>query len=311
MAKKISLINFKGGVGKTTIALHLATGIERYHSKRVLVVDVDHQSSLSIVCLKKNWEPTVDKGKTVSKVFSHFTNTSQGLPGREIITTRPFGNRYPNLDIVSANLELDDLELDLASTTSGNAMSSEFRKRTLLCSWIDKNNLDKEYDYILFDCPPATKLVSQNALSASDFYLVPVVPDEISSRGIQHLVNMLKEKINGRISNLADFLLTKGEMAPSSYVRETELKGVIFSKVKVAGNAKSGYTNDHTEHLTRLESQWKDYVIKPYIEEGSGVPESMAKGLPVYDDLDNRNVINRNYHTMFRQLVDKVIGRIG
>ena len=47
MAKRISIINFKGGVGKTTVAFHLATGLSRYYDARVLLVDVDHQSSLS------------------------------------------------------------------------------------------------------------------------------------------------------------------------------------------------------------------------------------------------------------------------
>ncbi len=52
MAKRISIINFKGGVGKTTIALHLAAGLVRYHNnQRVLLIDVDHQSSLSAIML--------------------------------------------------------------------------------------------------------------------------------------------------------------------------------------------------------------------------------------------------------------------
>jgi chromosome partitioning protein len=52
MAKRVSIINFKGGVGKTTLAFHLATGLARYYDgTRVLLIDVDHQSSLSILCL--------------------------------------------------------------------------------------------------------------------------------------------------------------------------------------------------------------------------------------------------------------------
>ena len=51
MAKRVSIINFKGGVGKTTLAFNLAAGLARYHGARVLLVDMDHQSSLSIVCL--------------------------------------------------------------------------------------------------------------------------------------------------------------------------------------------------------------------------------------------------------------------
>ncbi|MEJ2061041.1 MAG: ParA family protein, partial [Gammaproteobacteria bacterium] len=57
MATRISIINFKGGVGKTTLAFHLGTGLARYHDKKVLLVDMDHQSSLSILCLGAyDWE---------------------------------------------------------------------------------------------------------------------------------------------------------------------------------------------------------------------------------------------------------------
>ena len=52
MAKRISIINFKGGVGKTTLAFHLGTGLAWLHDSRVLLVDMDHQSTLSILCLR-------------------------------------------------------------------------------------------------------------------------------------------------------------------------------------------------------------------------------------------------------------------
>ena len=63
MAKRISIINFKGGVGKTTLAFQLAAGLSK--QSRVLIVDVDHQSSLSLVCLKeKQWQSAIDQEKT-------------------------------------------------------------------------------------------------------------------------------------------------------------------------------------------------------------------------------------------------------
>jgi len=70
------------------------------------------------------------------------------------------------LDLVPAQFELDDTEIELASTTVGSATVSEWQKRTLLTEWLDKIEASKLYDYVIFDCPPATKLVSQNALAA-------------------------------------------------------------------------------------------------------------------------------------------------
>lgn len=70
MAKRISVINFKGGVGKTTLGFNLAAGLSRYHVARVLLVDMDHQSSLSIVCLgPSRWQKIAEEGATVNRVF--------------------------------------------------------------------------------------------------------------------------------------------------------------------------------------------------------------------------------------------------
>lgn len=70
MAKRISVINFKGGVGKTTLSFNLAAGLVRYHEAKVLVIDMDHQSSLSIVCLgASNWQKLVTQNRTVTEVL--------------------------------------------------------------------------------------------------------------------------------------------------------------------------------------------------------------------------------------------------
>lgn len=309
MAMKVSIINFKGGVGKTTVALHLAAGISHYYKKKVLVIDVDHQSSFSVVCLKTEWSKIVDEGKTVNKIFEHFTKPNHPIPGKEIIIEGPLYG-YPDLDVVSASLELDDIELDLAFTTSGDPVSSQFIKRTLLCSWIDANDLDSIYDYIIFDCPPATKLVTQNAIAASNYYIVPVIPDAVSSRGLPHLVNLLHNKVDREISSLAAFLATKKMEIPKSYVPETKFGGVIISKIKTAGNSYSGYQNDHTQHLKLIKNDWDKHIIKPYIDEGAGVTEAMSLGYPVYSLPENKNVQNKNYIGVFADLVNNTLGRL-
>ena len=192
MAKRVSIINFKGGVGKTTIALHLAAGLARYHSSRVLLVDVDHQSSLTLVCLTKNeWKKAAKEEKTINSIFKHFTTRGTPLPGKEIIFKNPlsknvYHSKYSNLDLLSSELQLDETELDLGSTGYGEAITSEWEKRMLIANWLQKNEVDNDYDYIVFDCPPATKIVTQNAIAVSHGYIIPTIPDEVSTRGIPH-----------------------------------------------------------------------------------------------------------------------------
>ena len=96
MAKRISIINFKGGVGKTTLAFHLGTGLAAFHNKRVLLIDMDHQSSLSIVCLGADrWSEAVDKKQTVDEIFRHFVNPSPQV-GDEIIISSPVKDSFWN-----------------------------------------------------------------------------------------------------------------------------------------------------------------------------------------------------------------------
>lgn len=129
MAKRVSIINFKGGVGKTTLAFHLATGLSRYHDEnRVLLIDMDHQSSLSILCLGPDaWEQAIEEERTIDEVFKPFVGRRPELPNSELIVQNPMGKRYSyaTLDLVPASLQLDDTEIELTASHQGNAIQSE------------------------------------------------------------------------------------------------------------------------------------------------------------------------------------------
>lgn len=299
MAKRISVINFKGGVGKTTLAFNLAAGLARYHESRVLLVDMDHQSSLSIVCLgADDWKDVAEDDQTVTRVFRNFLGVS--LPGTEIVHGVSFGEHqsYAELvKIVPANLDLDDTEIELTSSHQGNAIQSEWNKRTLICRWLEETELDSEYDYIVFDCAPATKIVSQNAIAASHGYIVPIVPEAVMERGAPHLRNMIQAGIDRKLQALAEM----GD-ARSTFVRDTQLIGLVVTRIQVAGNAYSGYTNDHTQHLNSLRRLWRNRLVEPYIYQGTGVGEAMTERVPVYDRNWSQNVGGRGIDEQFQQL---------
>ena len=331
MAKRVSIINFKGGVGKTTLAFHLATGLCRFFGeKKVLLVDVDHQSSLSVLCAGPiGWERVVHLNRTVDSVFRHFVDGANPFPGNEIIDRRPktkswsrtsagydywdmgrLRPSYRTLDLVPASLSLDDTEIELTGTYRGDGNRSEWDKRTLLCRWIeeteiDGKTIDEYYDYIIFDCPPATKIISQNAIAASHGYIVPVVPEAVMARGVPHLRSLISNGIDGRLNNLSQSGLPR-----TMYVNNTQLAGIVISSIKTHGTAYSGYTNDHTQHLRSLERDLDALLVRPYIEEGVGVSESLARNLPVFDCRDNRNVADRGFYRMYSRLVHDLKTRI-
>ena len=305
MAKRVSIINFKGGVGKTVLAFHMATALERFYQAKVLLVDVDHQSSLSIVCMRASgWDAAVDNKLTVNTVFRNLMD-GKSAPGTEIIHTGPIRRRlYPNLDLVPSALELDDTEIELSGFSTGNAIQSEWRKRTALCHWLDVTGVDEYYDYIIFDCPPATKIVSQNAIAASHGFIVPVVPEAVMERGAPHLVELVRNNIDEKLNALAKF----GEPR-ATYVPTTRVLSIVITRIQVSAGS-SGYTIDHTQHLQALIRRWGDKLASPYIEQGIGISESLTSGVPVFDRADTQNVGKKNRDVRYRELVDDLKQRM-
>ena len=315
MARRISIINFKGGVGKTTLAFNFGAGLAKFHGSRVLLVDMDHQSSLSVVCLgAERWEAIARTGETVDRIFRPFVGQAQELPGDEIVVSNPmqekrlWRNPYSSLDVVPANLELDDVEIDLTGSIQGDPIRSEWNKRTLVCRWIEETGMDEEYDYIVFDCPPATKIVSQNAIAASHGYVIPVVPEAVMERGAPHLRDMMRRGIDAKLNRLA--VPEDDEDERAMHVPETALVGLVVTRIKVSGRTPSGYTNEHTQHRDRLRETWGEDLIEPYIVDGIGVSETLTAGVPVYEFPDDPNVGGRDLDSQFHRVTDTLKERI-
>lgn len=312
MAKKVSVINFKGGVGKSTLTFHLAAQLAK--TSRVLVVDVDHQSSLSIVIMGAElWQKAVAGRATCNSIFESFCNRRVAMPGAEIIhrnimhTRRPAYNVCPGLDLVPAQFELDDTEIEMASTTMGSPIVSEWHKRTLLAEWLDSVDADNNYDYIFFDCPPATKLVSQNALAASDYFVIPVIPDAMSSRGVTHFRNLVTTKIDQKLEFLRKSAGVSDTETPKAYRPVTKMAAIVPFMAKPAGNAASGLTNIHTEQLAALRRKWGGDIIKEVVTNLTGVPEALDQGWPVWHAYQTDN-INRAV-PMLRAACNEVVAR--
>jgi chromosome partitioning protein len=224
------------------------------------------------------------------------------MPGDEIIEkfaikSPQVAAYYPTLDIVPASLGLDDIEIELTASHHGNAIHSEWDKRTLVCRWIEESGIDNRYDYIIFDCPPATKIVSQNAIAASHGYVIPVIPEAVMERGAPHLAGMIQKGIDARLKALSALGNPR-----AAHVPDTKLAGVVVTRVRTHGPATSGYTDDHTRHLGSLRKTWGPALLKPYIEEGTGVSQALDDGVPVYDRAHTQNIGLRGLDSMYKNL---------
>ncbi len=202
MGKVISIINMKGGVGKTTLSI----GISDYLSeigKRVLLIDADPQFNATQAMLdyykadgfnedeEENYYTSeiLKNEKTIYRLFKPQTNMTQAytVPSHEEIVI----NLKDNLDILCG-----DLNLVLVNNYNDNRFVKRIR------NFIEHNGLRDRYDFIIIDCPPTLTIYTDSALMASDYYLIPNRIDRYSIVGIDSLQRAVNNLINEERINL-------------------------------------------------------------------------------------------------------------
>ena len=202
MARIISFINYKGGVGKTTTTFHIGCGLAMFHNKRVLFVDADPQTNLTFLCGNfANWRAQVDANGSIETLYRSFV---EGTPFslRTVIWRHPLTQpQLRHIDLIPSNITLLDIDLRLQATTKPSTTIREIAQTHLSQRSILANALAEvaeEYDYILIDCPPNLYLATQNALYASDGYLVTLLPDYFSTIGVEFLDTRVEQLLRER-----------------------------------------------------------------------------------------------------------------
>jgi len=165
-ARIISVANQKGGVGKTTTAVNLATALAAV-GKRVLLIDMDPQGNAST-------------GLGIDRQARAY-GTYQLLFDEITIEQAASSTPVPNLSIVTASVDLSGAEIELV-----NAEKREYRLRQALA------NSALAFDYVLIDCPPALGLLTLNALVASDAVMVPLQCEFYALEGLSHLIRTIE-----------------------------------------------------------------------------------------------------------------------
>ena len=188
MTTTISVINQKGGVGKTTTVINLAASLSILGQKN-LVVDLDPQGNATTGFGKSN----TDENKNIYNLLIKKINLEQAIQKTNI----------KNLDIVGSHVNLSGLEVETASDSK-----RAFLLKEILSS--EKTGLLKKYDNIFIDCPPSLSLLTIMSLVASDELLVPLQTEFFALEGITQLVktiDRIKENLNPTLS-IRGILLT-------------------------------------------------------------------------------------------------------
>lgn len=202
MATTICTINLKGGVGKTTITVALAEFLAFEHGLKVLVIDLDPQTNATVALLDEmEWKKRNAQGRTLCQLFADQLDHGNKFDLQKTIarSVSNLSGGVPNLDLIPSSLDFIDIQDRLVQIGSGH-----FYKRspvdvvkTALGDLLDA------YDYCIIDCPPNLGIVTLNGINIADYYLVPVVPDVLSTYGIPQIRQRIEKFAHEADSSIA------------------------------------------------------------------------------------------------------------
>jgi chromosome partitioning protein len=213
MARKISFINYKGGVGKTSLVVNTAAALAKL-GKRVLLFDFDTQSNASIWLLKLDrWNKINASGQgAIYSIFDPGRAEVKDLLIRDVVEGKSGEKLLPGLDMVPTTFNLVDLE---------NEYSGDPKRPPYLVFHEQLQAVEPDYDFILFDCPPNILRASQCGVFSSHEIYVPANPDALSLIGFTLLIEKLQK-----------FHQLSASFRRSSMGPPAQVQGIIFNSIK-------------------------------------------------------------------------------
>jgi chromosome partitioning protein len=241
MAKIISIVNFKGGVGKTTISVNLAASLAKLKNKKVLLVDMDPQMNATAYCVSLNerMEEIIDERKNIySAMEDWIAQDTKTYNFRKYIFESVIRVNdkevIPNLDLLPGSVEMIE----------ANRLFSKYKKKGKNYYFLLFDILNKltTYDYIIIDTPPSLHLETRNAIIASHGFILPFTPEPFGHTGLEVLLrNVHRVSLEHQIKK--------------NY--SIKLMGIVFTKV-------NSRTVIHENFMSLLKERVKDPTMLNY-----------------------------------------------
>ena len=248
--KIISIVNYKGGVGKTTFVANIAAKLAKKGHK-VLLIDLDPQGSLTFSFISVDeWANKYRQKRTIKNWFDDKLNERKtdinSFIIKDLLINKTYCSNNP-IGLISSHLDLFDISLEMTMQLRGT------RKRTLArnkleCLYTLKrgiDEIDENYEFIFIDCEPSFDLLTQSAIIASDYYFIPTKFDYLSTLGIDSLLAHIERLTNETKENIKFFNFKGYDINP-------QLLGVAGNMVTIAKG----------EELTKFESNIKNKLLE-------------------------------------------------
>lgn len=305
----ISVINYKGGVGKTTVTANLA-GDLAFRGKKVLILDMDAQASLTFSFVTPDyWDKHLEEKKTIKNWFNCISEGIDTVPLSDLVI-RPskvntFLSKNDNggvVDLISSHLGLINVDLELA-TLLGGANMTQTKKNYIKVHGKLRSEIQEvaanEYDIVLIDCPPNFNIVTKNALIASDKILIPAKPDYLSTLGIDYLHRSVQTLVD-EFNEYASLDSEIDEVKP-------EFLGVVFTMIQIYSGSPISAQRQYIAQTKRL---GVPVMLKNFRDNKSIFAETPQNGLPVV-----LNEYSNNTHsevvTEIKSFVDEFVSLTG
>ena len=193
MTRVISVINLKGGVGKTTTTVGLAQILSVEFNKKILVVDLDAQTNATTMLIgEEKWMEVNKQKQTIAQLFYEgvYPRSEKIFDiNRAILKGVSNIDEVKLVDMLPSSLDLIDIQEEVIKAPRG--IFSVIRPVDLLDKSLRK--IKQKYDYILIDCPPNLGVISRTGLKVSDVYIIPTVPDVLSTYGIPQIISRVNK----------------------------------------------------------------------------------------------------------------------
>ena len=307
--KVLAFINYKGGVAKTTSAYHVGCWLAGLKDKKVLLIDIDPQTNLTFLCASvEDWEKRKSKVGTIATMYKRHL-AKKPIDAKKYLWKTPIrlrnGRPHPRLDLVPCDIDLIGEDIG-SGQIAGAYPSMEMLKLNARQFMRDRNFLNKvidevqeNYDYVLIDCPPNLYLMTQNALVASDYYVVTAIPDHLSTIGLNILINKVKT-IDALVKHAA--VLAGSE---SNRHRVAQFGAVLFVRVRIGG---SMLTTAHANKMQEIRSSLDSKCFETHTTELIGYTEAAENSLPVWLH-DSENAKRAAQKQEYPRIVDELLKR--